>query len=243
MAFGAKCALGLRAVVPALGRMVPTSFRDPALRRQLSYFCALAARTDSYARMNSSALPIKIPSLDDRRYQQLVEESSARIPTHKPEWSNFNASDPGVTLIPLFAFLTESLLYRASQIPEHNRNRFLRLFGMLVRFSKMARDDITPKLTYPGIYVEEVPSGVRAISGVPTSVTGTIATAALNQSIHLPCPRKILRWGGSERRTFLGLGAILILAGTFFVGKLLAGGDLEDEQRAHLSKRSKSKPD
>ncbi len=49
-------------------------------------------------------MPIKIPSLDDRRYQQLVEESLARIPTHEPEWSNFNASDPGVTLIQLFAF-------------------------------------------------------------------------------------------------------------------------------------------
>jgi hypothetical protein len=191
-------------------------------------------------------MPIKIPSLDDRRYQQLVEESLARIPTHEPEWSNFNASDPGVTLIQLFAFLTESLLYRASQIPEHNRNRFLQLFGILVRFSSMARDDITPKLTYPGIYVEEVPSGVRAIPGVSTSVTafvGTIAGAALNQSIHLPCPRKILRSAGSKRRTFLGLGAILILAGTFFIGKLLTGGDLKDEQRAHVSKRSKSKTD
>jgi hypothetical protein len=115
------------------------------------------------------------------------------------------------------------------------RNRFLQLFGILVRFSAMARDDITPKLTYPGIYVEEVPSGVRAIPVVSTSVTafvGTIAGAALNQSIHLPCPRKILRSAGSKRRTFLGLGAILILAGTFFVGKLLTGGDLKDEQRA-----------
>jgi hypothetical protein len=175
-----------------------------------------------------------------------VEESLARIPTHEPEWSNFNASDPGVTLIQVFAFLTESLLYRANQIPEQNRNRFLQLFGILVRFSTMARDDIAPKLTYPGIYVEEVPSGVRPIPGVPTSVTafiGTIAGAALNQSMHLPCSRKILRWGGSKRRTFLGLGAILILAGTFFVGKLLTRGDLEDEQRAHVPKRSKSKPD
>jgi hypothetical protein len=194
-------------------------------------------------------MPIKIPSLDDRRYQQLVEESLARIPTHEPEWSNFNASDPGVTLIQLFAFLTESLLYRASQVPERNRNRFLQLFGILVRFSAMARDDIRPKLTYPGIYVEEVPSGVRAIPGVSTSVTtfvGTIPGAALNQSIHfihLPCPRKILRSAGTKRRTFLGLGAILILAGTFFVGKLLIGGDLKDEQRAHVSKRSKSKAD
>ncbi len=45
-----------------------------------------------------------------------------------------------------------------------------------------------PTLTYPGVYVEEVPSGVRAITGVETSVTafiGTIAGGALNQPVHL----------------------------------------------------------
>ena len=45
-----------------------------------------------------------------------------------------------------------------------------------------------PTLTSPGVYVEEVPSGVRAITGVETSVTafiGTIAGGALNQPVHL----------------------------------------------------------
>jgi uncharacterized protein len=45
-----------------------------------------------------------------------------------------------------------------------------------------------PTVTYPGVYVEEVPSGVRAITGVQTSVTafiGTIAGGALNQPVHL----------------------------------------------------------
>src|SRR5260221_12868824 len=31
--------------------------------------------------------------------------------------------------------------------------------------------------TYPGVYVEEIPSGVRTITGVSTSVTAFIATA------------------------------------------------------------------
>mgnify|MGYP003347905291 CR=1 FL=1 len=46
-----------------------------------------------------------------------------------PEWTNFNAADPGITLIQLFAHVTESLLYRANQIPERNRAKFLRLLG------------------------------------------------------------------------------------------------------------------
>src|SRR6266480_1278558 len=88
-------------------------------------------------------MPIKIPSLDDRRYQQLVEESLARIPAHEPEWSNFNASDPGVTLIQLFAFLTETLLYRANQIPERNRRKFLSLLGVPLQPASSAQGLVT----------------------------------------------------------------------------------------------------
>ena len=47
------------------------------------------------------------PKVDDRSYQDLVDEALARIPIHNPEWTNFNESDPGVTLLELFAFLTE----------------------------------------------------------------------------------------------------------------------------------------
>lgn len=69
------------------------------------------------------------PPLDPRRYQELVDELIARIPVHTPEWTNFNAADPGITLVQLFAHITESLLYRASQIPARNRAKFLQLLG------------------------------------------------------------------------------------------------------------------
>jgi hypothetical protein len=75
-------------------------------------------------------MPLQIPTLDDRRYQDLLDEALARIPVHNPEWTNFNKSDPGVTLLELFAFLTENLLYRSNQIPERNRRKFLQLIGV-----------------------------------------------------------------------------------------------------------------
>lgn len=78
-------------------------------------------------------MPLQIPNLDDRRYQDLLDEAVARIPVHNPEWTNFNRSDPGVTLIEVFAFLTENLLYRANQIPERNRRKFLTLLGVPLR--------------------------------------------------------------------------------------------------------------
>jgi hypothetical protein len=75
-------------------------------------------------------MPLTPPPLDSRTYQELVDDALARIPVHNPDWTNFNQSDPGVTIVELFAFLTENLLYRANQIPERNRRKFLSLLGV-----------------------------------------------------------------------------------------------------------------
>src|SRR5215216_5810346 len=83
-------------------------------------------------------MPLTIPQIDDRTYQQLLDETLARIPVHNPEWTNFNDSDPGVTLVQLFAFMTENLLYRANQIPERNRRKFLTLLGVPLRAASSA---------------------------------------------------------------------------------------------------------
>ena len=88
-------------------------------------------------------MPLTIPTLDTRRYQELVDEALARIPVHNPEWTNFNQSDPGVTLIEVFAFLTESLLYRCNQIPERNRRKFLALLGIPLQPASSARGLVT----------------------------------------------------------------------------------------------------
>src|ERR1051325_5667007 len=84
-------------------------------------------------------MPLQMPAIDDRRYQDLRDEALARIPVHNPEWTNFNKSDPGVTLIEVFAFLTENLLYRANQIPERNRRKFLSLLGVPLQPASSAR--------------------------------------------------------------------------------------------------------
>src|SRR6266498_2859205 len=84
-------------------------------------------------------MPLTIPTLDNRTYQELLDEALARIPVHNPEWTNFNRSDPGVTLVELFAFLTENLLYRSNQIPERNRRKFLALLGVPLQAAEAAR--------------------------------------------------------------------------------------------------------
>ena len=43
---------------------------------------------------------------------------------YAPDWSNSNAHDPGVTLLDLFAFLTETLTYRLGEIPGRDDSAF-----------------------------------------------------------------------------------------------------------------------
>jgi len=72
-------------------------------------------------------MPITLPNLDDRRYADLVEEARSLIPTYAPEWTDHNESDPGITLIELFAYLSEMLIYRLNRVTDANRYAFLKL--------------------------------------------------------------------------------------------------------------------
>jgi len=84
-------------------------------------------------------VPLPDPVLDPRRYRDILAETVRRIPIHNPEWTNLSDSDPGITLLQLFAFMTESVIYRANRIPERNRQKFLRLLGVGVRPASAAR--------------------------------------------------------------------------------------------------------
>src|SRR4051812_14973693 len=72
-------------------------------------------------------MPITLPNLDDRTFDDLVEEALTLIPVHAPEWTNHNDSDPGITLVQLFAYLTEMLIYRQNRISDANVCAFLKL--------------------------------------------------------------------------------------------------------------------
>src|SRR5437764_670381 len=84
-------------------------------------------------------MPLPTAAIDTRTYQDLLDEARNRIPVHNPEWTNFHKSDPGITLLELFAFLTESLLYRVNQVPDRNRRKFLALLGVPLRPASAAR--------------------------------------------------------------------------------------------------------
>jgi hypothetical protein len=110
-------------------------------------------------------MPLPAPILDDRSYLQLRDELIRRIPVYTPEWTDHNASDPGITLIELFAFLGENLLYRFNQIPDATRLAFLRLLQIPLRPAAPARSLVTMARadTDPGALL--VPAGTSLAAG------------------------------------------------------------------------------
>ena len=87
-------------------------------------------------------MPLTPPPIDDRRFAQLVQDTLGRAQSYTPEWTNFNQSDPGVTLVQLFAFLTENLLYRANLMPERNRIKFLQMLRVPLTSASAAQGPV-----------------------------------------------------------------------------------------------------
>ncbi len=75
-------------------------------------------------------MSITIPNLDRMNFEELVKEAKSLIPIYNPEWTNHNLSDPGITLIELFAWLCEMMIYRIDQVPDENYTHFLNLLGV-----------------------------------------------------------------------------------------------------------------
>ncbi|MGW5647459.1 putative baseplate assembly protein [Saccharopolyspora sp. NPDC003752] len=87
------------------------------------------------------ALPL--PNLDDRRFQELVDEAKRYVQQRAPEWTDHNVSDPGVTLIETFAHMVDQLIYRLNRVPEKNYLAFLDLLGVRLFPPAAARADVT----------------------------------------------------------------------------------------------------
>ncbi len=88
-------------------------------------------------------MPLPAPELDDRKFQDIVDEAKRLIPRYCPEWTNHNVSDPGVALIELFAWMSEMVLYRVNQVPERLYVHFLNMVGVEPFPPSVARADLT----------------------------------------------------------------------------------------------------
>jgi hypothetical protein len=98
-----------------------------------------------------------VPTIDNRRYQDIVAEARTRIPRYTPEWTDLNDNDPGIALVELFAWMSDLLLYRLGKVPELNYLKFLELIGIELLPAEPAFTEVTfpvlPTTTEPYVIV------------------------------------------------------------------------------------------
>lgn len=88
-------------------------------------------------------MTLPIPNLDNRTFEQLLEEARKSIPNYAPEWTNHNPADPGITLVELFAWLAEIAGYRVNLVTEEHRLKYLKLLGIRPRGTLPAIVDLS----------------------------------------------------------------------------------------------------
>lgn len=99
------------------------------------------------------------PRLDDRTFQQLVDEAKRHIQRRCPEWTDHNVSDPGVTLVETFAWMTDMLLYRLNRVPDAVRLQFLSLLGVGLFPPRAARTTVSFRLSSHQDSAVRIPAG------------------------------------------------------------------------------------
>ncbi|MBR0748767.1 baseplate J/gp47 family protein [Bradyrhizobium japonicum] len=125
-------------------------------------------------------MPLPSPKLDDRRFEDLLREAQALIRTRCPNWTDFSPSDPGMTLVEVFAFLTDTMLYRLNRLPEKIYVALLKLLGVSQLPPAAARVVLT--FTRAGEEVDIlVPAGTRVSDASGMVVFATVEEAMLTK--------------------------------------------------------------
>jgi predicted phage baseplate assembly protein len=153
------------------------------------------------------ALPA--PNLDDRRFQQFVDDAKRYIQQRSPEWTDHNVSDPGVTLIEAVAYMADQIVYRLNRVPDKNYLAFLDLIGITLFPPAAARVDVTFWLSAPQPEPMVLPEGTE-VSTERTDTQPAIGFVTELDLVIPPCElERVLRQvkgGAPEDRTQEVLG-------------------------------------
>lgn len=131
-------------------------------------------------------MPLPMPNLDDRHFQDIVDEAKKRIPHYTKEWTDHNVSDPGVTLIELFAWMTDLTLYRLNQVPDLHYIRFLELLGIHLNGPVPAGVPVTFWLSAPQPVDVLIPAGTEVATTQTETEPSIIFTTDADLVTHPP---------------------------------------------------------
>lgn len=131
-------------------------------------------------------MPIPRFMLADYDADQLARELVRRIPAHTPDWRNPREGDPGRTLIDLFAWLGETLLYRVNLIPERQWLEFMRLLNIGLEPARPARGLVALGHANPAAAAPEfVPVGTPVAGPAEFETTGPITVQPFEGRVYI----------------------------------------------------------
>ncbi|WP_330438052.1 putative baseplate assembly protein [Streptomyces griseoaurantiacus] len=141
------------------------------------------------------------PNLDDRRFQQFVDDAKRYIQQRAPEWTDHNVSDPGVTLVETVAHMADQIVYRLNRVPDKNHLAFLDLVGITLFPPSAARTDLTFWLSAPQEDPVLLPVGTEAAT-VRTESEEAVIFATERALTLVPCAlRYLVTQGAGEAVT------------------------------------------
>lgn len=126
------------------------------------------------------------PKLDDRHFQDIVDEARKRIPHYCPQWTDFNVSDPGITLVELFAWMTDIILYRMNRVPDLHMIKFMQMLGVTLQEPLPARTPVTFWLSAPQELAMTIPAGTEVASTQTEFERSVVFTTDVDLQIQVP---------------------------------------------------------
>jgi predicted phage baseplate assembly protein len=119
-------------------------------------------------------------------FDEIVRRARLRIPRYTPEWTDVNDSDPGMTLVQLFAWLTELLLHRMNQVPRRNYIKFLQLLNLEREPAQPALAHLTFEAEPGAADLTTIRAGAQISAQAPTGEELIFETDADLDLIRLP---------------------------------------------------------
>jgi len=124
------------------------------------------------------------PNLDDRGFQDLVDEAKRLVQLRNPNWTDHNVSDPGVTLIETFAYMADQLIYRLNRVPELHYVKFLELLGEHMIPPGSARTELEFRLTIAQETDVVIPEGT--LVSTPRTTPAPPVTFSTTEDLVIP---------------------------------------------------------
>jgi predicted phage baseplate assembly protein len=88
-------------------------------------------------------IPLSAP-LDDLDFDALLEIARSNLPTLAPEWTDYNYSDPGITLVELLAWIADTQIYSIGRNRIDERIQMARLLGFPAEGARPAQGALYP---------------------------------------------------------------------------------------------------